>query len=339
MFAFMGIHSRLGDNPPIPSVSAYPLFLGFSFARMKILFEAGTLWSSMLERTELALACGALERIPTRNETVEERGIRFLVPVVENIERKRTAGRVQKREGTNPFLPYEDDLFVADISETHVGLLNKFNVVEHHLLIVTREFEEQDDLLNVRDFESMWACLAEFDGLAFYNAGTIAGASQPHKHLQQVPVPLGFGPERIPLEPFLAAAGLDRELGSVPGLPFVHAVAKVESLSALEASEAACRTEAIYQQMLREVGLENEPGPYNLLVTREWMLMVPRTKETYESISVNALGFAGSILVRDEKELELVRAHGPMAVLEHVAIGHSYPTDDPPTPRLRRAGR
>jgi ATP adenylyltransferase len=286
---------------------------------MKILFEPGTLWPSMLERTEQALACGALERIPTRNEYVEQGGVRFLVPVVENIERKHKAGRVQRREGTNPFLPYEDDLFVADISETHVGLLNKFNVVEHHLLIVTRELEEQDNLLNVRDFVAMWACMAEFDGVAFYNAGTIAGASQAHKHLQQVPVPLGSGPGRMPLDPLLKTARFDRELGSVPALPFVHALAKVDPISTIEPSEAARRTEALYQQMLREVGLESEPGPYNLLVTREWMLLVPRTRETYESISVNALGFAGSILVRNERELELVRTRGPMAVLEHVA--------------------
>jgi ATP adenylyltransferase len=67
-----------------------------------------------------------------------------------------------------------------------------------------------------------------------------------------------------------------------------------------------------------EMGLGREPGPYNLLVTREWMLLVPRSRETYESISVNALGFAGSILVRNEDELALVRTKGPMAVLEHV---------------------
>ncbi|NIO40609.1 MAG: phosphorylase, partial [Burkholderiales bacterium] len=38
----------------------------------------------------------------------------------------------------NPFLPYGKDLFVSDISETHLALLNKFNVIDYHLLIVTR---------------------------------------------------------------------------------------------------------------------------------------------------------------------------------------------------------
>ncbi len=72
--------------------------------------------------------------------------------------------------------------------------------------------------------------------------------------------------------------------------------------------------------MLKAVGRGGEPGPYNLLVTRDWMLLVPRSAEAYESISVNALGFAGSLLVRDERELELVCERGPMAVLREVGV-------------------
>ena len=43
---------------------------------------------------------------------------------------------------------YEVDLFVADISPTHVCILNKFNVVDYHLLIITRAFESQENLLS-----------------------------------------------------------------------------------------------------------------------------------------------------------------------------------------------
>ena len=76
------------------------------------------------------------------------------------------------------------------------------------------------------------------------------------------------------------------------------------------------------------VGLEAEPSPpgrlptaaYNLLVTREWMLLVPRAREAYEDISVNALGFAGALLARDDKQLELLRAVRPMRVLKGVGV-------------------
>ena len=206
------------------------------------------------------------------------------------------------------------------MTDTHVCLLNKFNVVEHHLLIVTRVYEEQDDLLNARDFEAMWLCMAEFDGLAFYNGGTVAGASQPHKHLQQVPVPLGKVAFRTPIDPLVEQSRYDGDLGAVPALPFRHSVARVEVNDYREPLQVAEKTLALYRKMLRATGLEQRPGPYNFLVTRDWMLLVPRSKEHYESISVNALGFAGSIFVRNEEELGLVRRKGPMTILEYVSF-------------------
>ena len=47
--------------------------------------------------------------------------------------------------------------------------------------------------------------------------------------------------------------------------------------------------------------------PYNLLFTREWMLPVPRSKEFFESISVNALGFAGALLARTPEEMDIIK--------------------------------
>jgi sulfate adenylyltransferase (ADP) / ATP adenylyltransferase len=43
---------------------------------------------------------------------------------------------------------------VAHLSPTHVCLLNKFNVVAHHVLVVTREFEQQTSPLNAADFDA-----------------------------------------------------------------------------------------------------------------------------------------------------------------------------------------
>ena len=60
-------------------------------------------------------------------------------------------------------------MFVDVLTDTHLCLLNKFNVVEHHLLIVTREFEDQDRYLTEEDFAAGLAGLAEYDSLLFYN--------------------------------------------------------------------------------------------------------------------------------------------------------------------------
>lgn len=60
----------------------------------------------------------------------------------------------------------------------------------------------------------------------------------------------------------------------------------------------------------------------NLLVARTWMLLVPRSRERVEGISVNALGYAGSLFVRDERRLALVETTGPMRMLHAVGMPH-----------------
>ena len=292
-------------------------------AQGKILLKPGTLWKSIKEQTENALKCGALLSIPTDFEFVEQNGSKFLVRILSNLARKDTAKRQEKK--TNPFLPYEQDLFVADISQTHVCILNKFNVVDYHLLIITRAFEEQEKLLNLEDFAAMWACLAEFEGLAFYNGGKIAGASQPHKHLQIVPLPLTPSGVQIPIEPLLKSAQFTDSVTTVPELPFIHALAKLDPNWSNSPLEAAAATLELYQSLLSAVGLEavddnRQSGAYNLLATREWMLIVPRSHEHFDSISVNSLGFAGGLLVRNEQQMQIIKEQGPMTILQNVAL-------------------
>lgn len=290
------------------------------------LFKPGTLGSSLLERTAQALACGAIQSIPTTSETIEESDVAFQMRIVTALADKERA-KTAAQPNANPFLPYDPDLFVAEISPTHVALLNKFNVVEHHLLIVTRAFEEQQTFLSHKDCEALLMSLADIDGLAFYNAGPAAGASQPHKHLQLIPLPASTGP-RLPIESLLRSARMDGDIGIVPGLPFLHAYALMEPEWIDPGKDAASSFLARYRSVLRTVGLPlhavagatTSSPPYNLLVTRQWLLLVPRSREHFEHISINALGFAGMFLVKDGAQLATLRKHGPMTALQRVAL-------------------
>ena len=280
----------------------------------------GTLWSRVIEQTQHALDCGALRSISTDYEIVEQDGVIFLVRILANLTRKETATQQQAQTVTsgkafNPFLPYEEDLFVANLSETHVCLLNKFNVVDHHLLIVTRAFEEQESLLTLQDFLALWTCLAEYDGLAFYNAGRNAGASQRHKHLQLIPLPLLSG-VAIAIETWLASAEFNGAIATIPQLPFAHGLMRLSSWAQPGTAE---ETIACYRALLERLNLR-AGSAYNLLATREWLLMVPRSRESFESISVNSLGFAGSLFVRDQAQMQLLKKRRPMTILTQVAV-------------------
>jgi ATP adenylyltransferase len=296
--------------------------------------KPGTLWQKTLDRTEQALRTGALLPIYTESTFMNDGGIDFLVRIVSNLARKSEERNISRENSStgknkpNPFLPYEEDLFVADISDTHVCLFNKFNVIEHHLLIVTRVFEDQEVLLTLQDFEAIRTCIAEFEGLVFYNGGVVAGASQQHKHLQMIPLPMEDAGLKMPVEPLFAGARFEGDLGVIPGFPFVHSFARIELDPANNISDAAEDLYKLYRRMIQAVGLNHthEPedsrqsGPYNLLFTREWMLVVPRSEEFFGSISINALGFAGAFLVQDEEQMQILKENGGMAVLRHAGI-------------------
>lgn len=281
------------------------------------------LWDCVKATTEHALSCGALLSIPTNYEFVEQDGVVFMVRILSNLVRKDEAKKKEKQITQNaidfnPFLPYDPDLWVADISDTHVCILNKFNVVDYHLLIITRAFEAQESLLTEQDFAAMWYAMADFDGLAFYNGGQIAGASQKHKHLQLVPLPLAPNGTKLPIEPLLSSALFKGSVGTIPGLPFVHAFTRLNLDWVESPIEGGAATLQLYHDSLLAVG--QHTGAYNLLATREWMLIIPRLRECFEGISVNSLGFAGALLVRNSEQLQLLKDYGPMNLLKSVAV-------------------
>jgi len=296
-----------------------------------VLLEPGSLALAAERQSAYALTCGALQPISTEYEFIEIAGVQILVRILANLALKEAANRQQSKmaqtEGKpqNPFLPYDPDLFVADITSTHLCLLNKFNVVDHHLLIVTRDFEAQTQALNGYDFLALAVCLAEVEGLAFYNGGQAAGASQPHKHLQLVPLPLAPVGEPIPIAPLVDAALAKAEFTQVPELPFRHQVARLDQSAPLPLVDRVLELHDRYRQLMAAVGLpcqgavgEAQPGAYNLLVTRQWMMVVPRRQERAGPIAVNSLGFAGAMLVRDRAHLQQLRDYGPLMVLQQV---------------------
>ncbi|MEW6571839.1 MAG: DUF4922 domain-containing protein [Nitrospirota bacterium] len=300
--------------------------------KSEIALKKKNLWHEIRRKTEIALQRGALLPIPTDYEFIEECGVRFIVRILASLGLKDEVREKERRDAKSgillsPFFPYDENLFVADISKTHIALLNKFNVMEYHLLIVTRVFEDQETLLTLQDFEALWACMAQYKALAFYNGGEAAGASQRHKHLQMVPLPLApVGPE-VPIEPLLSGVRFENGIGLIPAFPFLHAFALIRA-DISSPLKVAKETSDLYLAMLNKIGLKptgakslkKQSAPYCLLLTRKWMLLVPRSREFFDSISINSLGFAGAFLVRNRTQMNLLKKRGPMAALKHVSI-------------------
>jgi ATP adenylyltransferase len=303
-----------------------------SESQQDVRLAPGDLPGALLACTRSAVAQGVLHSIETQPSRIEDGGVRFLVRAVPSLERKEQDRRRDARVSTpgragNPFLPPEPELTVGAIGSTHLAVLNKFNVIEQHLLIVTRRFESQEALMTPADFEALWFCLREIDGLGFYNGGPDAGASQPHKHLQMVPLPLAADGPPVPMESRFPRADAPSVVQRLTGLPFPHVFCALRESQWENPAEAAALTHTHYLAMLEACaipalergGQAFQSAPYNLLLRRGWMLLVPRAREHFEGISVNALGYAGSLFVRNASELASIRRAGPMRILAAVA--------------------
>ncbi|GAT28885.1 bis(5'-nucleosyl)-tetraphosphatase [Aspergillus luchuensis] len=103
----------------------------------------------------------------------------------------------------DPFQDPSPDLLLAQIpreNPSHVLVLNKFPVIPNHFILATKAWQSQTDLLDKEDLEAAYACIKawaegsqpEGQGskklFAFFNSGDESGASQPHRHLQFLPV-------------------------------------------------------------------------------------------------------------------------------------------------------
>lgn len=280
------------------------------------------LLQKIIDTSEKALAKKALQPINCKHQIIKQLDIPFIVRVVENLKRKQ---KQKKEPNFNPFLPYEKDLFVMDISSTHVAILNKFNVVNNHLLLITREFEPQENLLNYHDFFALATVFEQINGLGFYNSGQLSGASQPHKHLQFIPDSCSEEITNIPINNFILAHKQGEEIITIDKLPYLQKIKFFpDTFNDKNIEEKTQIITKTYNELLKSLQIKvknNQPQQsYNLLVTQKWMMMIPRSQEKFKSISINSLGFAGALLVKDESQLEIINQYSPLEILGEVGV-------------------
>ncbi len=266
-------------------------------------------WTEVVDRADAALESGAMHSFECALEFVEDAGVEFVLRIATKFPPGESAsGRSASapRLPRDPFATPEPALVVRDLTPTHRALLNRFSVLREHLLVVTREYEDQRELLAERDFEALAICMEDAEVLAFYNGGVEAGASQSHKHVQVVTLPLSPR-HSVPMDVLVT--------GQADRLAFRHALARLQPGQVSRPAEML----KTYLELHRQAGL-HPPQPYNLLVTHDWMLAVPRSRDRFEGISINSLAFAGSFFVRDAKHAHAIAAAGPMSVLKSVAM-------------------
>ncbi|KAL5523889.1 hypothetical protein ACEPAG_8062 [Sanghuangporus baumii] len=318
--------------------------------------------SQVGERFAQARESGDLLFFPSEVYLHEEAGIQFQIRLCPALQQKprlptphfddeQSAAnehgmyRVDKRpEKPDPFAPpYIPNLLVGELRDEEEGeefaiLLNKYSVVPGHFLMVTKEYKSQASPLFPGELVQTYLLLDAArrvgkDFFAFYNCGDVSGASQPHKHIQFLPVE-DDGP---PIEKLARTVNLghDSRAFTFNSLPFATHVRRLPS--SLGSSPRQEMEDILGEAFMTLLDLaistvRHDPThpagqpSYNVILTRQHMYLMPRKREehilceTGDPLSVNALGFAGLLLVKSERELEAVKRESVVEILRDVAL-------------------
>lgn len=246
----------------------------------------------------------------------------------------------QEAARKDAFANPEPALIVSKLKH-HTLVLNKFPVSKRHMVLFTNTFRAQSEPLSPEDFSALWTCLRAVDALAFYNCGDKSGASQPRKHMQLIPLlsiednietaVRGAGAGSItapPVEALVLRARTGpastvpaRSPFTLPEFRFAHAVCSLGSdpyaLHADSAGELLCSTyRTLVAAALTGVPpvADGSPHSLSLLLTRSWMLVVPRSSGEFGGCAINSVGYAGLMLVKPS------RTATPMEVLTGCAF-------------------
>lgn len=265
-----------------------------------------------------------------------------------------------------PFNPFEAPppaLTVAAIEPDHLLVLNKFAIVPEHSILITRAFQPQTHLLAAGDLAAAHACTRayrndaqrapdETDLFVFFNSGAHSGASQPHRHLQLLPVArmrdglaAGAGWQvladqvvrdddddepRGGSRPFFTAG--ERLPPGIDAEALLAVYLRLYRIACSAAGAGRVSTAAVAE------GLEARIS-YNLAMTADSMVIMPRTAEgavvrdkqgrEVGLLALNGTVLAGTALAKNEAEWDALREDPEQLLTILRQIGVDPKTVDP----------
>ncbi|KIX01563.1 uncharacterized protein Z518_09289 [Rhinocladiella mackenziei CBS 650.93] len=260
----------------------------------------------------------------------------------------------------DPFADPPAELLIAKIPgdrASHKLVLNKFPVIHNHFIIATEANKPQTDMLEEDDLCLTHACLRAWnDGpeegsssrlFAFFNSGEHSGASQSHRHLQFLPVEDMSGPNAdewdLLIDRMTVRAHPELPLFQDPEFPLLHFSSPLEDdlsstslyskyLLLMRAAFSATRFPG--QPLNENIEIEQDRQTvfsYNLAMTTDKLAICPRRNEAVSipgagpesSVALNGTILAGTLMVKDEAEWDILR-HTP-SLLENMLTAIGYP--------------
>ena len=268
-------------------------------------------WEKALQKTKISIDSKSLFPLNTTDITKDiYEGNDFLIRELD-ISKFRKNTLIGPK--INPFKPWDKILEIDSIGNDHQLILNKYPVQLGHVLLISNEWKEQNGWIDIKDWEAIKKVNNDTTGLWFFNSGPIAGASQPHRHVQLLrrdPYELSCPREKWILEFDNVIYKNDKFSKNL--------IIKKFSKSLNEENIHEIYKELLYKLGLGDPKINKKPRyPYNLIFTNNWMAIVKRRTDNLYGISINALGFAGYILVTEKSNINYLKKFGPEKLLEN----------------------
>jgi len=268
-------------------------------------------WEKALQKTKLSIKSKSLFPLNTTDITKNlYKGNDFVIRELDITKFKKNTLIGPK---INPFKPWDKLLEIDTIGKDHQLILNKYPVQLGHILLITNEWKEQNGWINIKDWEAIKEVNKDTTGLWFFNSSPLAGASQPHRHFQL----LRRDPSELscPREKWILGFN---DLNYKNQKFSKNIILKKFSKTLNEENIDEIYKGISYKLGLGEPELDKKPRyPYNLIFTNDWMLLIKRKTDNLYGISVNALGFAGYILITEKSNIEYLKKIGPEKLLEN----------------------
>lgn len=213
--------------------------------------------------------------------------------------------------GSDMFCP-DERLIFTQMNGTHDLALNLFCVDRPQLLILTLDsYKRQHEALDQDDFTVMLQTLTKFPSMyTIFNCGERGGCSRVHKHVQGL---------RGPPHAFQHIIDNIESQAKVPFKFFAHhfppTFPKTSGADVL----------AIYTDLLdqtRDVMQWQEDAcpPHNVVMWRDWLIVIPRRKGNFEGASANAGGMLGSVWVSSQEHVDEWTRAGCANVLRELGV-------------------
>jgi len=268
-------------------------------------------WEKALSKTKSSITKNSLFPLNTIDITSQiYEGNDFII-------RKLDISKLKKNKEigprVNPFRPWDKTLEIDSIGKYHHIILNKYPVQLGHILLITNDWKCQSGWLETDDFKAIKKVNNDTTGLWFFNSGPLAGASQPHRHIQLLR--RNFNELNCPREKWFMEYTNNKNLNK-----------KFSNNIVIKKFSSCLNNQNIYEDYLNlsnklDLGSpkkDKQPKkPYNMLLTNKWMVLIKRKIDNLKGVSINALGFAGYLLITEKSNIKYIKEEGPEELLKN----------------------